>query len=256
MKKKKIFGVFAVVTIAALSLASCDKNDNGNNTPEDIKYRFDEAVDTRGNLDIDMDGAVTNDMVLTSISADVTNVKTHYYVGDEFDASGLIVKANYVKHVDNSIVSETKVVDGYYYSIENIDLSRIGTYFVDITYREGATITTTKYGIYVTNSELDDFDVEYLAGIEPTPIIEVSKNSTLKIGKDVFKMHYFKNAVETRVEDMDDTAYANLVLNVSKVNMKSSGSYVVPYSYETSVLDKNDVKHDYTLTGFIVVRVK
>ncbi len=251
MKKKKIFGVCAVATIAALSLASCHNDDESN------KYRFDEMIDTRENVDIDMNTKVTSDRSLSSISADTTNLKTHYYIGESFDATGLVVKANYVEFVDGSAVPSSEIITGYYYSLDEVDFSKVGTYPVNITYRTGATIKKTIFNINVTTSELDDLNVEYLVGIEPTDsIISINKNSKLILSEKNFKMHYFNAGKETKLLDMTSEEYELLTIDTSNVKTNKTGQYVVSYYYNASVVDKENKIHNYKLTGFIVVNVK
>lgn len=270
MKKKKILGLCTIVAIATLSLASCDKtNDNQNNNDanieenndanfeEKIKYRFDEMIDTRSNPDIDMTVSYSSEYTFRSISADTNNMKTHYYVGEEFDATGLVVNALYSKFVDGNAVTKTNEVSNYYYSLDGVDLTQVGVYPVKITYREGATVRTTTFNITVTNSLLDDLKVEYLAGIEPVDsIVEIKKNSTFKLSEKNFKMHYFNNANETKTLDMTSDEFAKLTIDYSKLNTARTGQYVVSYSYDTSVIDNDNVTHNYKLTGFVVVSVK
>ena len=187
MKKKKILCLCTIAAIATLSLASCDKNNEKNN------YRFDEMVDTRSNPDIDMTVSYLSEYTFRSISADTKNVKTHYYIGESFDATGLVVNALYSKFIDGNAVTKTNEVTNYYYSLYDVDLTKVCIYQVKITYREGAIVKTTTYNVTVTSSALDDLDVEYLVGIEPTDsIINLKKNGTLNITAANFKMHYFK----------------------------------------------------------------
>lgn len=264
--KKKVFGLCAIAAITTLALTSCDKekdnsqdnNQNGNNQTEvDNKYRFDEMVDTRGNLDIDMDASYATDYTFRSINADTKNVKTHYYVGETFDATGLVINATYVKLVGGNAESKIEEVKNYYYSLDDVNLSQIGVYPVTVTYREGAVVRTTTFDISVTNSLLDDLRVEYLAGIEPVDsIIEVKRNSTFALSEKNFKMHYFNNAKETKALDMTSNEFAGLTIDYSKLNTTRTGEYVVSYSYDTNVVDNDGITHSYKLTGFVVVSVK
>ncbi len=250
--KKKVLGLCAVAALTTFALTSCDK-ENDNKT----SYRFDEIVDTRGNQDIDMDASYASEYTFRSISADTNNMKTHYYVGESFDATGLVINANYSKFVNNVPQSKSVEVKNYYYSLDDVNFSQIGVYPVTVTYRDGATVRTTTFNITVTNSLLDDLKVEYLAGIEPIDsIIEIKKNSTFKLSEKNFKMHYFNNTKETNALDMTSDEFAKLTIDYSKLNTARTGQYVVSYSYDTSVVDNDNVTHNYKLTGFVVVSVK
>lgn len=252
MKKIKVISLCAAATLATLSLASCNKNDSNDSTS-----RLDEIVDTRGNLDIDMNEKSSNSNSLSSISADISNCKTHFYVGDNFNADGLVVKANYREFAGTDVISISKVVTDYYYSTDDVDLSKPGSYPVNITYREGALVKTTTYTVTVTNSEYDDYDVEYLAGIEPKEfVITISKGSTLNVTKSNFIKHYYKSAIEVSKSELTDEEFAKLNIAKNSVDTSKSGKYTMGYTYETSFIDKDGVNHSYTLSGFIIVVVE
>lgn len=246
MKKLKVFGLCAFALAFGFSLTSCAGE-------ADVAS---EVIDKTQEPDIDMDVQVANDKVLSSITADTTNAKTNFYVGDDFTAEGLVVKANYITYENNQTLSSSENVTTYYYDTEDIDMGQIGSYPVNITYREGTTIRKTSYTIRVTSSYLDDLDVEYLAGIEPeNSIIKLTKGSAFTVSPDMFIKHYQKSTVETKVETLTANELTNMVYDAGVVKVDTAGTYTLTYKYTTSVNTKEGNPYEYTLSGFVLVVV-
>lgn len=246
MKKSKGLVLGAMAMVFGLSLASC---------AEEVD-RFDEVVDTTGNLDIDMITTQVSTSTFSSISCVTTYAKTHFYVGEEFTTEGLVVNANYVVTVNGSPTSEVKPITAWYYDLNDVDMGKIGKYPVNITYRENEVVKKTTYQIEVTSSYLDDLNIEYLAGIEPNDsVISIARNTAVPITKDSFTMHYMKSAANDRPVTLTDDDFKKMTIKLDAVDVTKAGTYTVTYSYPSSVTLEDGTLYEYVLNGFILVKV-
>ena len=58
------------------------------------------------------------EVYMTGISVNTKNCKTNYYIGEEFDSTGIIVKANYIGKSDKDITNLVRFT-GFDSSFEN-----------------------------------------------------------------------------------------------------------------------------------------
>ena len=113
---------------------------------------------------------------LMTISIYTSQARTKFYLGEEFNADGLIVLAQfnklnedgtYAKDADGKTISILARVTNYEVDGSNIDTSVLGFYTAQVNYRFGETVKTAEYTVSVRSSEFETTkNLVYIAGIK------------------------------------------------------------------------------------------
>ena len=156
-------------------------------------------------------GITVTAVSLSSIS--VSNAKTSYYVGDEFELPTVTATYN---NGSQQIVDSELTFSGY-------NLSNPGNQTVTVSYTEGGVTRTTTYGITVNKVEL--------SSIEVTTDIT---NKTQYVG-DSFSS---AGLVVTATYNNGDTANVTSYCNITTPNMSTAGIKTVNISYTEDGITK------------------
>ena len=251
MKKKKLFGIFALTALLGLTLASCKKEEeptpDGNDTPV-----------TENNDYIDMTVSAKTKQ-LSSISVDTTNAKTNFYIGEKFTTDGLVVKANWVSYETGSPQAlPSEEIKDYFIDSSKVDTTVMGSYPVNINYRVADKLVSATYNINVTSSYLDSLGIEYLAGITPDQtIFDFDLGGTYTKPKPTFTFHYLKSGVETdKTHEASTTEALYIITDDSAVDTNKKGSYMVKYKYTVKKQTVNGITIPaYDLVSYVIVNM-
>ncbi len=164
---------------------------------------------------------------LADIEIDNTNAKTTYYVGEEFDKSGLVVTGKYIDN-DDRVISD--------YSVTGYDSSKSGIQTVTISY----------LGISKT------YDVTVIG---ESGISVVCADNTFEIGSEISKSDF-----EIRILYEDGTEAETTDYRISEYNNLAAGSQIITITYageektfteEVEVIFESDlVIEDGVITGY------
>lgn len=236
MKKLKLIMLGLLSTLGIAFLASCSN---------ETESSFIDMTETEDEYNF------------ASIALDLGNVKTNFYLGDEFSYTGLVVNATYTKTGGTSKDNITKEITDYTVDYSDVDMSKTGSYVVQVIGRSGV---VKKSGVYVINvlaSELAQSGNSYLAGLEIN-LNQASKgyvnNNTVqyKIGEELelpkvssYRSIYFKGT-DVSEADCRTLNQAAVTVDSSKVDMNTKGTYVITYTYTSQ---------DITVKSFVLVIV-
>lgn len=240
--KKLCAAAFAILGI--VSISSCEDKDQ-EKEPEQTGL-----VNESGDLD--------EVLLLSSITADTTNVKKQFYLGDEFTTEGLVVTANYVRYEEGTPVPVPVVVDNYFVDSSDVDMNTCGTYPVTITFRQERKIVTATYDITVVSSALVEANIKYAGGLEVLYDGEaklellLGATYTFQGNKVKAKIHYLQAGKE--VDQPVAVPYTYLEIDSSSVNTSKVGTYMVKYKY-TEVLSLNGQNYKNIVTSYTLVNV-
>lgn len=244
MRKIKKIGLFLLIALGATGLASCNKEAS-------------EQIDI-----IDDSKDVENENgSLSTISLDTSNTKTLFYLGEEFNTEGLIVKANYVKMVDGSPKSNSIDCTGYYLDTSAIDMNAIGDYEVKVVFRDGFKTVETSYEIKVRSSVFNEAGVEYLSGLEVkyenavVKDILLDENFTFDKNKVTAVLHTSKMENGKLVVGTKNVEINDLEIDYSAVNNKKVDEYMIKYSYSGPKITINGKDYENKVTSYTIVSV-
>ena len=178
---------------------------------------------------------------LTSIVLDETNVQKSFYIGDEFNSSGLKVVANYS---DNTTIDLTKdcVVDS-----SNFNNEYVGVYTIDVYYSTDTMFKHLSYDVEVKEI-IPELTVKYVVGLDLVSPTKIEYNATEKLDLTgmVVKAVYSDNSTK----ELTNTEYT-----LSEVDMNTPNEHaevVVSYS-ETYTLGERS--QTLTVKNSIVIKI-
>lgn len=212
MKGMKKLSVIALGLTFALSLASCTKGKKPNVTttatetptptettpvvPSTKDYiEFEEMEAEIGDLSeleqpANYPGIYVNEQnklqyKLAEIQVRTAEARTKFYLGEEFNADGLLVLArfnkinedgSYAKDENGKSITILASVKTYFVDSSEVDTSIMGNYKVYVNYRYGEDVKTANYTINVKSSEFETTaNLEYVAGIKANIVSAADK---------------------------------------------------------------------------------
>jgi len=166
---------------------------------------------------------------LLSITAYTNNVRTTFFLGEEFTSEGLLVLAKFVKlnedgtHATNADGTDIVIVakvDTYHVDSANVDTSVMGAYSVQVTFRYGENTKVTTYDISVSSSEYETTpNLQYVAGLKVG--YNASKIKTKLDEGSSYKVLQNDGRIYTRyINGMDDEIFDNdFTLDIDQLNI-------------------------------------
>lgn len=113
---------------------------------------------------------------LMSLSVDTTNARTTFYLGEEFNADGLLVLGDFMKldskgqpakNAAGKVITVRARVTNYQVDGSEIDTSEMGYYTAQVNYRYGDTVKNEEYQVRVRSSEFETTrNLVYIAGLK------------------------------------------------------------------------------------------
>ena len=147
--------------------------------------------------------------VLSSISLDALPTKTTYVVGEEFDSTGLIVRAHY-SDSSSAVVAPTM--------ISAMDMSSAGTKIATVYYSEGGVTTSSTFTIQVNNPAAKTLSSISLDSM-PTKLT-YTVGETFNSAGLIVRAHY-----------SDSSSAVVTPTSISSPDMSSAGTKAVTVSY-------------------------
>ena len=236
--------------LSVFSLAACSEEE-----PAKKEYVIDEIFNNMEFGNPELEGAN-----LSSISLDTTNVKTKYYLGEEFSSEGLKVKTNYVKYVDGQPQSIELETENFYINTEEIDMTSVGKYSVEVVYRDGVVVKTSSYQIEVASSIFEDSGVKYLGGIEVkyngqfSQDVLLNSDSAFDIKKVSATLHYFQNIDGVLVETTKPVAYTKIETE-NNIDLTKVGTYTIKYTYVGEPVVIDGVEYENKVSSYTIFNV-
>lgn len=241
MKTIKKLGLFVFAFLAVVMLASCGNKEDNTDVAES-----------------ELSGAV-----LSSISVDTTNVKTLYYLGEEFSSEGLKVNVNYLKfnEEENKTEAIKKECTTYYLDLSAVDMSAVGEYQVKVLYRTGNKTVNAQYKIQVKSSIFNESGLEYLSGLEikydSNTIKELKLDESYTFNKNLVTatLHtaqMVNGEIVTGTKSVDMT---KLSIDYSAVDTANVGTYMVKYTYTGDALYINGQNYENKVVSYTLVNV-
>ena len=266
MKMKKI-GVAALSILLLATAASCS------GTRATI-VMSDENVPTLAG------GQSGSDIVerYSSFSLDDTNAKKIFYLGDEFTTEGLKVTLNYLKFYKNG--GRVPDADAVHYDTNNysvdtslVDMSKVGTYPVDITCRVGTTTNTKTYNIEVRSSLLETTpNIEYIAGIDlyykgattdnDKKIKTYTIDSTINLSASDVEYKIHKRTVNDKLEITDTVLDASEIdtskfsIDFDQIKNDEVGTYRIVAKYNNGTITAGGNTFQNEAVSCLLVNVK
>lgn len=284
MKGIKKVSIFALSLGLALSFVACGKsNSKKTNKISDTTTETGKSTETEttfvdpdgytyvdGNSDdyedqqypnVVSDGEFTKSS-LSSLTLDTTNCKTEYYVGEELDITGLIVK--------KGIRQEGKVsfyeTNEFTLNTEDVNMNKVGTYPVYITIRQGTNNITKSYNVNVKSSRFETTpNLTYVAGIQALykdgtniktfMLGDIDKTDEIKLSDIELKL--VTNTIDSNLNI--ETTYTDLSASDCEIDMNvdytKQGTYMIKISYKASDLVIDGVTYKNEVNSFLIADV-
>ncbi len=264
LRKFRLFLIPMCALLFSVTLASCKKESDPNGFYEST-------------LNKSADGFNFDDAHLSSIRIDTSKAKTVFFLGEEFTADGITVKANFLN--DNNDKGSLETTD-FTVDTKEVDMYNIGTYSVTIIYRYKDIVEKQKYEINVVSSVFATTpNLEYNAGLEVTfgddtrvknyllndKYVEEYKNdydhnfnldslmSNLKI-----KLHKNKtNSDATATEEIgtESLTSSQVKIESSQVSINKVGVYAVKVTYANEI-EIDGTKYNDDVVAFLIINVE
>ncbi len=268
MKGKKRIGILALSLAFVGIAASC-----GNNF----------AVE-RNTTPVKEEGAVTIEdsdrTELRSIVLDTSNVRTVFYIGEEFNYDGLVVNRSLAVYSSSGTNKGLVNMPTRDFTVDSseIDMNTVGTYKVTVTHRLSNRTLTQSYNVDVKPSVFESTPgLTYNAGLEVyfedgkrikeyllhDTYVEKYKDNydhdfnlyNLLNGLSI-NLHKWtsdgKNATETRTVALTPD---QVTIDSSTVDIDTVGTYVVKVTYDAEPIVIDGVSYSNSASAFLVINV-
>lgn len=195
-------------------------------------------------------------VVMTSVSVDVSNAKTSYYVGENFTYSGLVVTAHF-SNGSSSIVAE----GDYFVDSSTYIKSKVGSYSIIITSKESK--LQASYSITVEENSI----VSYVANVDNAKKVfgygesfssnNISVTKTLKRG-DIIKLNTNEYTVDSSQFNSQVLGTYDITISVPDTDFTYKYSVTVVDRPKELILKTDNVKMSYNygedldLSGLVV----
>lgn len=270
MKGKKRIGILAL-SMLFVGVASACNNEVANKQVDSVDY-----INTGLSADITIEDTDTTE--LRSILLDSSNVKKTFYIGEEFNSDGLIVKRT-LAVIDKDGKSKGNVnveTDDYTVNHDEVDMTKPGRYTVTVTHRHKNKILERTYTVDVKSALFETTkDLVYNAGLEVsfgddkkiknylvTNYDDGSGNydtnfnaTSLRNGLKI-KLHKYTSDGNTSEEsEVIDLSSTDVSITGMPRNVNAVGTYVVKITYDAAPVTINNVQYDNSVSSFVIINV-
>ena len=261
MKGLKKIGILAL-SLSLFGVAACTTDGNAS-----LINKTEETVDLAAN-DIVIED--TDTVMLNAMVIETKNVRTVFYLGEEFSHEGLIVKKSLLvldKNGNRKGYVEEETLD-FTVNVDEVDMNTLGTYEVTVSVREQANVKTQSYEITVKSSLFETTpNLEYYAGIEATfsdgkrmmdvLLKESTFNKDTIINGLKLKLHKKQtNADGTETTDLDPIDITNADVEIEdNIDINTVGTYLIKVKYKGSDLVINGTTYENEVAAFLIVDV-
>lgn len=206
MKKRKLFMIF-LIGLSLLGLTSCNDEDTVTSTP---------VVSTEV---LPTTSSGTQEVTLSRINTNISNLKKSYYEGENLDLSGLVVTATYTD-------GTSKQVTDYTYDESTFNKDEKGYQYVKIIYTdEGVTKTTN---VLIEVKSILDETVHVIGLTAKTNNITYSYKQDLNLSDLVVTAHYTDGStklLEKNEYTIDDSTFNNEKRGDYEIGIKYNETY-------------------------------
>lgn len=267
-KKLKLLSISFLGMLFALTLASCGKSETitGGSSPSNSGITDEDSSFTTSKANVSESGFNFDTARLSSTNINVSKAKTTFFLGEEFTSEGVVVEANYMQNINGENKVETLLTTDFTVDSSKVDMFNIGTYPVEVTYRNKATVYTKTYSIKVISSELSASGEEYVGGVdvlykgEIDYTIDLGGTFDANLSNFAIVRHYFVGDTETSSKTITSKYYSTdgsqpVKIDLSSIDVNTRGDYIVSVEYtpDDVVLDSKTIS--YTVKAFIIVHV-
>lgn len=245
--KKIVFALTGVLLLTAL--ASCGGGSNSSkeeypNVSEDSSY--------------------SKDLKLLEIMPVTTNTKTVFYVGEEFDSTGLVVKATYV----NEGKRTDKEITNYSLDSSAFDSRAVGSADILVSYREGGVVVSSYYTVKIKSSLFESTaGLTYAAGLKATFTKAESDNPLVKtmdlktpytFNPSLLNYTLVENTVgnDGSIVAVEKQITSRSVVVTQSIDTNKVGVYAVKITYTGPKVNVGGVEYDNKVTSFVLVNVR
>lgn len=272
MKGKKKIGILAL-SMLFVGVATACGNDGTSDTMMESSKGY---INTGLQADVTIEDTDTTE--LRSILVDSTNVKKTFYIGEEFNYDGLIVKrtlAVYDKdHKSKGTVNvETK---DFTVNYDEVDMTKPGRYTVTVTHRHQNKILEKTYTVDVKLSLFESTaGLTYNAGLEvsfadgkkiKTYLLNNTDDGsgnydtgfdrkTLLNGLNIKLHKYTSNGTESTETEVVPLERDDVEISTGGVDIDKVGTYIFTITYEVAPIDINGVLYSNSVSSFVIVDV-
>ena len=179
---------------------------------------------------------------LKSITLDTTNVKTIFYIGEEFNYDGLVVTAVYN---DYSVI-----VNDYSISCKGFDSSVEGSYSVTVEYKVGSVTRREYYAVEVVDklnsvNRLVGLDVYFSDGTNKQEAVFKTVSVLDEVKYDFSDLVVEASYIDGSKVQLDSSKYS---IKTDHVNLNKRGSYEVVITYSETYDFSSIGQENITLT--------
>lgn len=212
--------------------------------------------------------------IFSSATLDLTNVKTTFYLGDEFTTAGLKVTINLFKadKETGTVIQGAdmvhRVTENYSIDSSAVDMTQVGKYDVLVSTRLGVTTNVQKYTVEVKSSLLESTpNISYVSGIDVTylnnsNVKEYVIDDDIVLTTDDIKYSVHKKTIGANLEQTDsviptaDLDSSKINIDFSKIDSSKVGTYPIVITYDAGTIDAGGVTIQNKAVSCVLVNVK